>query len=711
MDVQSPEKNSIALHSLAFFLLVSIAYFSELHGQREAKVFLGEIYLYLTLAFAFFRTTADSLKISPALPAKLIIFFFVLSIASVLDTKNIYWSTLGTIQWSCFFIIFLLPQITRGQTKSLAPYFIGPIVAAAAVSLFAIINYYGIHFDPVIETLKGRGRVISTFGNPNYLSAFLGPVIPLTIYQILKADRRRNLFIVFFLYSVILTALFYAKTRGVLIGLTVALGMSVATLLLSPEARGKAFKLKKRIVSLSLISLTIILFFYGAPPFSATETRTIIDRFTETGASLQARFMMWGVSAEMISEHPFNGSGLGTYAYIYPDYQGIFLDDPEHATYREYSGWAHHAHNEYLHIAAETGAPTLMVFLLAIGLYLFAFIRKVINQNNIAPSLALTSAIAVTLIHSLVSFPLRLMPSATLFWLLLGLLSVELKTGTTKAVKIRLPQSGSLKTILAAMAIIISLISSSLFISDRYLGAGIRSSRDNNLLKAKKEFERSLAFNPWSGRALEQLGSTLTTLKRTDEGLQRLLKSEKYTKSELLYVKFASNSLTQGKLKEAIGHYKKGLFYYPNNYFMTMSLGIVAKRHADSLRKNPLADEKNAYLNLALLQLLSAKTKIPPQKSDLSLLNAYIKSTANEILASPASIGSLPKASPFLVISKEKLPINETIQKFNHNERTYIRDFIYGPGMKRDALLPKGAEIIKGIKIGDGWLREYSVST
>ena len=67
---------------------------------------------------------------------------------------------------------------------------------------------------------------------------------------------------------------------------------------------------------------------------------------------MSERPQWWRASLQMIREHPFTGIGLGRFRYEYQQ------SGPDEQYYTPY-----HAHNIYLHIAAEQGIPSLLVFL------------------------------------------------------------------------------------------------------------------------------------------------------------------------------------------------------------------------------------------------------------------------------------------------------------------------------------------------------------
>jgi len=102
------------------------------------------------------------------------------------------------------------------------------------------------------------------------------------------------------------------------------------------------------------------------------------------------------------------GSGIGTFGDIYRMFEA-----PEGVT----ATFINHAHNDYLEIALETG----LLGIITTALFIIWFVRRALvlwtsdRQNYFA--LAATIAIGVTLVHSMVDYPLRTAAISVLFGL------------------------------------------------------------------------------------------------------------------------------------------------------------------------------------------------------------------------------------------------------------------------------------------------------
>jgi O-antigen ligase len=109
---------------------------------------------------------------------------------------------------------------------------------------------------------------------------------------------------------------------------------------------------------------------------------TLAGRFAEKGP-LRYRREMAASTLNMIADHPWRGTGLGTYAYVYPAYATFDL-----------GAVVEHAHNQWLEWAAEGGIPlALMWMALVLGVCVPA-VRSVWGIGILAAFL-----------HALVDYP------------------------------------------------------------------------------------------------------------------------------------------------------------------------------------------------------------------------------------------------------------------------------------------------------------------
>ena len=123
-------------------------------------------------------------------------------------------------------------------------------------------------------------------------------------------------------------------------------------------------------------------------------------RFDLEGLSITDRWETYKATARMIADHPWFGTGQGTFAYAFPPYRS-----PNVTVW----GVWDLTHNTLLQIAAELGVP-LAVAVVVTWLVIFAvLIRGVLvrRRDRAIPATALAVA-ALAVIHSLIDFSLQI---------------------------------------------------------------------------------------------------------------------------------------------------------------------------------------------------------------------------------------------------------------------------------------------------------------
>jgi putative inorganic carbon (HCO3(-)) transporter len=176
-------------------------------------------------------------------------------------------------------------------------------------------------------------RVFSTMQNPNLLAGFLVTIIAIAIglgLQLTAGDQKLSMLA---LVLVLGGCLVLTYSRGAWVSLAVVIG-----------AYGILYD--RRILWLLLVGPAVMLC------FSEVSSR-IVSIFHPTDTSSTLRLALWHSTLAMIGDNPLSGIGWGAYWLVYPQYD-FFINDESTVIF--------HAHNMYLHLAAETGLPGLGAF-------------------------------------------------------------------------------------------------------------------------------------------------------------------------------------------------------------------------------------------------------------------------------------------------------------------------------------------------------------
>jgi O-antigen ligase len=203
----------------------------------------------------------------------------------------------------------------------------------------------------------------------------------------------------FFRLVVLLTALLMTQSRaGVVFSL---LGLVVAFVLIQSRHLNRR---QNAWISLAIGSAVMLALLQALGGSLAT-------RFDQSGLTDPGRLDAYRSTLRMIGDHPWLGTGLGTFVWGFPPYR---------ADGAIWGVWTR-AHNTWLEIASDMGLPFMLLILVAWGL-VFALlihgIRK--RRRDYFIPIAAFSVASVSIAHSLVDFPLQIPGYAIVAFALIG---------------------------------------------------------------------------------------------------------------------------------------------------------------------------------------------------------------------------------------------------------------------------------------------------
>ncbi len=300
----------------------------------------------------------------------------------------------GGLLSSVAYLVLLQAAISLLRKKDVRPLIRSILVAALGVCLWAIPEHFGV--SPSCFLISGewnvqcwkqdvQSRVFASFGQPNWLAAYLLVTIPLGMWfwltQPISTKNSlswKNIWQQYWpLVGVLLggCALAFTRSRSGSLGLLVGMGTFAFLLLFWKYQRESLFSwtknsLKQTFLGVSAILVPILLFgFYtwkgleNELKSSKTETeQTEILQGTQldTGGtdSGKIRMIVWEGAIHVWKRYPILGSGVETFAYSY------YQDRPrEHNDVSEWDFLYNKAHNEFLNFLATTGIFGLLSYL------------------------------------------------------------------------------------------------------------------------------------------------------------------------------------------------------------------------------------------------------------------------------------------------------------------------------------------------------------
>ena len=274
------------------------------------------------------------------------------------------------------------------------------MVAAALVSV--MYGYWQVIFHPYLENKEWIDaekfgnitvRIFGTWGNPNIFGGYLlfALAAALISAKLLQPKRSRCL-LCYSIAALFVVTIFLTFSRGVWLAL-------FAMLIVLAFQYGK-----KKVL---LIGLPFIVAFSTI----GVLWQRLQSVFTAGDSSSVMRLALWASTEKMIMVHPLFGWGWGLYWFYYPRFDYLL----QTAGLKVF-----HAHNSYLHYAAEIGIVGLVIFLaiMTLAIYYSIVRARLAGYREYHYLTAVFIALAVLLMTDHVLFNTRM---SILFWLFLGI--------------------------------------------------------------------------------------------------------------------------------------------------------------------------------------------------------------------------------------------------------------------------------------------------
>ncbi|GEM_PF-2531018 len=312
----------------------------------------------------------------------------------------------------------LVANLARTRTRVLV-ILIGLAPVACVQSLWGIAQK--LKSDPI---LKVTSDSIGTLGNSNYLGAFLGLLMPLTLalglagYSLGGQKAKRALILGSSIAASLLIAmgLVITECQGAYISTGLALlALSVAWVIISP---GRVKIVAGAIGTAAVITIIAI-------AAASLVGRIPVKRFAHLGErAVGGRILMWEVSMKMVRDHPLLGVGIGAFHYNYLNYIRVVLKKKNVIKIRHIIQNAEKPHNAYIQFWSETGSFGLASFLVLLGFY-FYYRLKTLRRIKHPPDFWVHAGILTGFMGFsallFVSSVMGIAPLREYFWIFMGL--------------------------------------------------------------------------------------------------------------------------------------------------------------------------------------------------------------------------------------------------------------------------------------------------
>jgi O-antigen ligase/Tfp pilus assembly protein PilF len=331
--------------------------------------------------------------------------------------------------------------------------------------------------------LVTQGRIFSTFVNVNAFAAYLAMAAPIGAYLVLTETRLLGQLFAGGGFLLIIMALAMTGSRG---GWLVALAATGGAAWVT--AKWHNWRLVAvRIGLILLTGLLLVGFLWAMQP---TAIENPLDRFFSITmglkASAQGRWSYWQGAMQLIAQHPWLGTGSGTFA---SSYQRVQSD----------GAYARYAHNLYLQMASETGVTGVAAFLALAGSVAWIAVR---HNHPLTRVLAL--AAGGLLLHGLVDFSWEVAANQWLWFLLAGMVLACWRLewrGDRSPVAVS-PTVKTVSTLAAVpVAIVLLIVMGRPYLAEGYLQSAIAWSIADDTDRAIDLGQEAVARAPRSARA------------------------------------------------------------------------------------------------------------------------------------------------------------------------------------------------------------------
>jgi O-antigen ligase len=336
-------------------------------------------------------------------------------------------------------------------------------------------------------------RVFGSFVYPNALAGFLVVAFAPTLVWIwVRArgwDARVKWIAMVFAGGVMLFCLMLTGSRGGFVAFGV---MSLTVFLCWFPENGR----RTTLLVVGLVVTLVVVFLIGQ--------RAGFLHFGTT--SLESRMDYWRGAVAIAKDHPWVGTGPGTFGSIYPKYKTALTEE------------AQAVHNSYLQMWSDSGVLAFIVFALLWIVAVRDSFRLARQRVGDAAAMAVCGALAGWTVHGLVDFDLYTPGVALPAFILLGTVQGLKELPRTDSVTPRRRENWFVGAICAVV------LAAVLWTEGRALTADFLSGRSRELaaanpLEALDAAKRAAALVPWNSRLESAVGDMAFFAGRRDEAI------------------------------------------------------------------------------------------------------------------------------------------------------------------------------------------------
>lgn len=378
-------------------------------------VFAWLVKMIINKRIIFRRTILD-------IPLLILLGSQLLSTIASVDTRTSFFGyysrfhggLLSTITYSLLYWAYVSNMNRKKALKSIFILLSTTVIA----SIYGVLEHLGIDKDLWVQDVQNR--VFSTFGQPNWLAAWLTAIIPITWALALSPKFKsqnaklkfkiQNFWIWIGLSALFFLTLLYTKSRSGIFGFGAAYLVFWAGSFWSYKNKLKPMLTKYLLITFLLSFIAVLVGTPWTPSVKNLLTNNVYkqpqEKVEATGPALETggtasgeiRKIVWKGALDIWKNYPILGTGVETFAYSYYNFRPV-----EHNLVSEWDFLYNKAHNEYLNLAATSGTIGLLSYFIFVFYALLAIYKNSKSSSHIL-HFALMSAIAGILVTNFFGF-------------------------------------------------------------------------------------------------------------------------------------------------------------------------------------------------------------------------------------------------------------------------------------------------------------------
>lgn len=302
------------------------------------------------------------------------LFFLISVILSTIFSANIYLSVFGNYETQIglitflilFIIYFLLPSVISGEKRFKKTIMVFEVMALI-VSVFSIIEYFGV--NPFNLKPQDFIRPVTPVGHPVFSAGFITILLPFAAANI---SGKKSIILKVLVPIVLILGIIATQTRSAYLALAVQLVIFVSLypfVFKSGKAETRKY-IRISVYTLLFLFISVLILVITFPENQFVKRFTSISTITHL-----PRWFLWIDSLEMFINYPITGTGISAFSNVFENFASYQLK------FAEIYGFFVNAHSNILNTFCTMGLIGGVSYLFIIIQVLRISFRNIFSGN------------------------------------------------------------------------------------------------------------------------------------------------------------------------------------------------------------------------------------------------------------------------------------------------------------------------------------------